>query len=107
EWDYDGAIADFDEALKLDPRNAFALRCRGDAKFQVEDFDGAIVDYSQAITVDSQYAIAYFNRGIVLERKREYSRAIKDYQKAAEISPRLKKEAEARIKICESQLKRK
>jgi tetratricopeptide (TPR) repeat protein len=50
--DFDGAIADCDQALKLDPANLDALVTRGGAKDGKEDYAGATVDFSRAIELD-------------------------------------------------------
>jgi tetratricopeptide (TPR) repeat protein len=48
----DGAIADCDQAIQLDPKLSLAYVNRGLAKAQKGDFDGAIADCDQAIQLD-------------------------------------------------------
>ena len=43
--DHDQAIADYNEAIKLDPKNAAAFRKRGNAYYDKGDMDRAIADY--------------------------------------------------------------
>jgi Flp pilus assembly protein TadD len=45
---YDRAIADFTQAIRLDPNNAKAYRERGLAYNNKGDYDGAIGDCTQA-----------------------------------------------------------
>jgi tetratricopeptide (TPR) repeat protein len=47
--DRQGAIADFNQAIRLDPNNAFAYTNRGIAKYELGDNQGAITDYQRAI----------------------------------------------------------
>src|SRR5579871_17405 len=50
--DLDRAIADDDQAIRLDPKYAIAHYNRGNAWFAKGDFDRAIADYDQAIRLD-------------------------------------------------------
>lgn len=47
--DYEGAIADYDKALELDPQDTGAYFARGNAKYNLKDYAGAITDYDKAI----------------------------------------------------------
>ena len=61
------AIADFTEAIRLDPKSASAFNRRGLAYRRWGDLARAIDDYTQAITINPIYALAYNNRGYVYE----------------------------------------
>ena len=52
--DYDRAIADFDQAIRLDAKNANAFYNRGIAYHEKHDYDRAIADFDQAIKLDRQ-----------------------------------------------------
>ena len=56
--DYDRAIADYDQAIRLDPNYAHAFNNRGVAYESKKDYDRAIADYDQAIRIDPNYADA-------------------------------------------------
>ena len=47
--DYERAIADFDAAIKIDPRYATAFYNRGNSKLNSGDKAGAIADYREAL----------------------------------------------------------
>src|SRR6516164_5453076 len=62
--DLDGAIADCNRAIELDPKDPMARKYRGVAKKEKGDLDGAIADYNRAIELGPKFAAAYFHRGI-------------------------------------------
>ena len=64
---YDKAIADYDEAIRLNPNDASAYYERGQAWHSKDDLDKAIADYDEAIRLDPRHARAYTIRGIVLQ----------------------------------------
>jgi len=77
--DYDRAIADFSEAIRLDPKYAFPYDGRGKAYYGKNDLDHAIADFSQAIRLDPKYASPYNDRANVYYDRKDYDRAIADY----------------------------
>jgi tetratricopeptide (TPR) repeat protein len=52
DGDFDRAIADYTEAIRLDPKLAIAYYERGVAYHALGDFDRAIADYTEAIRLD-------------------------------------------------------
>ena len=97
--DWDGAIADYDEAIHLKPDFAKAYSGRGVVKFKKQDFDAAINDYTEAIRLKPTYAEAYFSRGIIKFNKKDFnelgfdegrialSDIIKDFSEAIRFKP--------------------
>jgi Tfp pilus assembly protein PilF len=85
--DYGRAIADYDEALRLNPNYAASYFNRGVAYFSKKDYDRAIADYDEALRLNPNYATAYFNRGVAYFSKKDYDRAITDYGEAIRINP--------------------
>ena len=61
--DLDHAIADFNEAIRLDPKLAMAFLGRGIAFSDKGDNDRAIADLTEAIRLDPKSAMAFDNRG--------------------------------------------
>jgi tetratricopeptide (TPR) repeat protein len=73
------ALADYDQALKLNPNWANALESRGRIYFDQDDFDRALSDFNRAISIDSKALIAiYLRAGIYLWRNL-FESAIADY----------------------------
>jgi lipoprotein NlpI len=77
--DVAAAIADYNEAIKRDPKNAAALTNRGTAHSEKGDADAAFADFGEAIKRNPRYASAYFNRANALAARGDADRAIADY----------------------------
>jgi tetratricopeptide (TPR) repeat protein len=86
--DLDGAIADYNRAVELDPKYAAAYYNRGVAKWQKGDLDGAFGDCNRAVELDPKDAKAYDNRAIVKQTKGDLDGAIADYNRAVELNPK-------------------
>jgi tetratricopeptide (TPR) repeat protein len=85
---YNQAIADYTQAVRLDPNNAATYRQRGVTYGDIGDYDRAIADYNQAIRLDPNYAAsAYSNRGVTYDAKGDHDRAIADYNQAIRLYP--------------------
>jgi tetratricopeptide (TPR) repeat protein len=85
--DYDRAIADFDNAIRLDPRDGNAYNNRGLAYTAKGDFERAMADLDEAIRRDPGLVIAYNSRGQVYLRKGDYDRAIADFNEGIKLHP--------------------
>lgn len=88
------AIADFDEALILDPNDAGLHNFRGFAKaeigFEKEDhqhFEEAMKDIDLAISLNPEYSEAYLNKGIILMWLDRHREAIDMFNKVIEFNP--------------------
>jgi lipoprotein NlpI len=87
--DNDRAIQDYDQAIGLDPNNAYPYNGRGVAYQRKGDNDRAMRDYDQAIRLDPNFAAPYTNRGNAYRVKGDNDRAIQDYDQAIRLDPRL------------------
>jgi tetratricopeptide (TPR) repeat protein len=85
--DYDNAIADFDEAIRLKPNDAEAILGRGFAYEKKGDYDNAIKDFSKAIELEPNDAEAFNNRGFAYRKKGEHDKAIADFDEAIRLKP--------------------
>jgi tetratricopeptide (TPR) repeat protein len=83
----DRAIADYAEAIALNPKYVKAYTGRGNAYKNKGEYDRAIIDYTKAIALDPNYVPAYGNRGLAYQKKGDKEQAIADYRKALEINP--------------------
>jgi tetratricopeptide (TPR) repeat protein len=86
--DIDGAIADYDAAIKINARDQFAFNNRANLWRDKGDLERAIADFSEAIRIDAGYTAAYVNRGMVYESLKDLDRARADYQQVLAMPPK-------------------
>jgi len=86
---YDRAIADLDQAIRLDPAYPDAFNNRGVAYSGKGQFERAAADFDQAIRLDPNYAIAIFNRGLAAQNLGHPDEAAQYFEKAKQAGPRL------------------
>ncbi len=86
---YDRAIQDFDQAIRLDPAYPDAFNNRGVAWLGKGQMQSAAADFDQAITLDPNYAIAIYNRGLAAQNLGHADEAARYFAKAREVGPRL------------------
>ncbi|MHC4741823.1 MAG: tetratricopeptide repeat protein [Planctomycetota bacterium] len=89
EGEYDKAIADFTQAIEINPNLAQAYANRGQAYYKSKgESDRAIADMGKAVEIDPKLAKAQPYRGLYL-RQSEYDKVIADLTKTIETNPRL------------------
>jgi tetratricopeptide (TPR) repeat protein len=88
EDDYARALADFEAAIKLDPKMFDAYDERGNVHYAKRDYDRAVADYSAAIRLNPDGARAYFNRGVAEADQGDRERAFADFSLAIRFDPR-------------------
>jgi tetratricopeptide (TPR) repeat protein len=85
--DFDRAIADYNEAIRLNVNYANAFNNRGVAHKAKGSLDRALADYGEAIRLDPKHARAFNNRGLAYFDIKNYERAIADYDEAVRLDP--------------------
>ena len=83
--DYNSATKDYDEAVRLDPKNAIAFYNRGNIYNRVGQYNEAIENFDQALKLKPDYALAFNNRCYANNAKGEYDLAIQDCSRAIEL----------------------
>ena len=84
---YPEAIANFNAALRLDPKNAGAYGNRGNAWLYRGEYDRAIADFDEVTRLDPRDALSFHNRGIAWRSKGEYAKAIADLSVSIQLNP--------------------
>src|SRR5262249_5344808 len=74
--DFDRAIADFDEAIRMRPDSARAHHDRGNAWSSKGELARALADYEVAISLDPNNPALYRDRGSLWRRHGEPDRAL-------------------------------
>jgi tetratricopeptide (TPR) repeat protein len=85
--DYDRAIADFDQAIRINPARSEYYAARGDAYAYKGDDERAVADYGQVLRLAPDDAATYAKRGDIYSDRRDYDRAIADYDQAIKLDP--------------------
>lgn len=86
--DYNNALVEFSNEIKLNPNNASAYNYRGVVKAKRGDFDGSLSDYDISIKLEPNSSETFGNRGIAKARSGDIEGAIRDFNEAILIDPK-------------------
>ncbi|MCY3868328.1 MAG: tetratricopeptide repeat protein [Gemmatimonadetes bacterium] len=85
---YQKALEAFEEAVKLDPKNAQAYRAMGKTYQKLRNYKKAIEAYQMATSIKTDYAAAYFEMGeLQLQATQDYTGAQASMRKVLSIDP--------------------
>jgi tetratricopeptide (TPR) repeat protein len=96
---YDRAIDDYNEAIRLDPKYAIGFHNRGLAYLRKGRLDPAVEDFDAAIRLNPKYTSAFINRALAYQEKAQWDfdayladgmyedRAIRDLDEAISLDP--------------------
>ena len=101
----DSALADYTEAIRLDPDFAQAYYERGIVHFERGNTDEALADYTEAIRLNPGFANAYFNRTYVRAARHDFRGAVLDALKFLKIAPKDHDAPEIQARLKEWRLK--
>ena len=87
QGDYGGALADFNQAIRLDPHFAAGYYNRGWVREYLRDYTGAVAGYTQALRYNPRDAASYYNRGLSRFYLNDYRGAIADYTQSIRLAP--------------------
>ena len=85
--DAQAALADFNEAIRINPGDTRAYVNRGNYYFNRQDYARALPDYDRAIERKPDNEIAYSNRGGLLASTGQLDRALTDFDHALQLKP--------------------
>jgi len=83
----DGALADYDAALRFDPNSVAAYYSRALALIGRDDHQKALADLDRAIALSPKVAQFYRDRAAALIKLNEYPRALADFDSAVALEP--------------------
>ncbi|MFP4165278.1 MAG: tetratricopeptide repeat protein [Chitinispirillaceae bacterium] len=83
--EYDSAICDYSEALKMDSTLLGAYNNRGYAYFKKGVMQKAFEDFTEALAIDSDDVNTLINRGGALAELEKYDEALEDLNKAVRL----------------------
>lgn len=79
---YDQALKDFNDALKLKPKDPALITYRGVVYYAKGQNDLAMKDFNQALEIDPKFGKAYYQRGMIFENQEKYAQAVTELKKA-------------------------
>lgn len=79
------AMADYDRALKMNPRLIYAWFDKGNIYYEAKDYTSALQCYSEAIAINPDFGQAYFNRALAYLNMGNRRQAFADLSKAGEL----------------------
>lgn len=77
----------WDKAVKVNPKDTWALSMRANSWGLKGELDNALADYNECIRLEPGDAVYYNSRGTVWRRKKQYDKAIADYTEAIRLKP--------------------
>jgi tetratricopeptide (TPR) repeat protein len=86
---FDRAIYDFNQSIRLDPAFPDAYNFRGVAWVGQRQYERAVADFDQAIQLDPNYAVAIYNRGLAARNLGRSDEAERYFERAKQTGPRL------------------
>jgi tetratricopeptide (TPR) repeat protein len=86
--DFDTAISDFSEAIRLKPDAVVAYNNRGVAHKEKGEKDRAIDDFSKAIAINPNWPTAFDNWGEVEAMNGNFAAAIADFHETVRLDPK-------------------
>ena len=84
---YEGAIANFDEAIHLEPDFSIAYFNRGRAKYNLGNYEGALIDLEKGVKLSPEYAAVYHLMGVISILLTNYKGAITYFDKSIKLAP--------------------
>ena len=81
-------MADFNEAIRLNPNNPGPYIARSLTWREQQDYDKAIADLEQAIRLEPENPEFYAFRGDTWVNKKDYDQAIADYSRVIQLEPK-------------------
>jgi tetratricopeptide (TPR) repeat protein len=85
---YEEALQDFNYAIELDPKYAWAIALRGETYRLMNRYEEALQDFDRAIELDPKSAWKIASRGQTYQAMKRYEEALQDFDRAIELDPK-------------------
>jgi tetratricopeptide (TPR) repeat protein len=85
--DWNEAMADANQALKLDPKLAQAYAARARARTGKREYEKALADATHALELDARNSLAHVVRALVFLERHEFERGLDAAQQAVTLEP--------------------
>jgi tetratricopeptide (TPR) repeat protein/S1-C subfamily serine protease len=85
---FDLAVADYNTAIELTPKEAVFYNVRGNLYYSQKKWDLALADYNQAIQIDPKESASYYNRANIYYSQDKFDLALADLSKVIELDPK-------------------
>lgn len=93
--DVQGALADIDKALTINPKHFSALNTRCTIRTNLKNYEGALLDCNKALGINPNLSNLYNQRASVRKASGDLQGAIQDYSEAIELRERYGQEAQS------------
>jgi tetratricopeptide (TPR) repeat protein/S1-C subfamily serine protease len=103
--DYQGALADMNQLIKLQPDFSWAYGLRGGSRIYLQDTQGGLPDINQAIQLAPDNSIFYSLRAAIYSEQKKWDLALADLNKVLAINPQSADAYAARAAIYSEQKK--
>jgi tetratricopeptide (TPR) repeat protein len=85
--DLDGAVAAYQESIRLDSKYALVHSNLGVALERKGNLDGAVAAFQEALRLDPNDAAVHYNLGVILKKKGDLSGAVAAYETSIRLDP--------------------
>jgi stress-induced-phosphoprotein 1 len=85
--DYPGALKEYNEGMRRNPKSVAILSNRCAAYIKLMDFNTALKDADKCIELDPKFVKAYARKGSCHHMMKEYHKAMKAYEDGIKIDP--------------------
>jgi len=86
--DADGALADYNRAIELEPKQAFAYGNLAFVYMSKGEYDRALAEYTHALELDPRFANAYNGRAQLYNKKGMLTEGLADAEQALSLDPK-------------------